>query len=321
MKNKKIIYIILLITLIVILIFIILLKSGKEKKSSEITREIKPVYGDIQIYISTTGDVQPQNRLEIKPQISGRIEKVLVNEGDKVRTGQVLAWMSSTERAALLDSARAQGKDVLKYWEEAYKPMPLVAPIYGEVIVRNIEPGQTVSVADSVIVLSDRLIVEAQVDETDIGKIKLKQRANITLDAYPDIKVGGRVDKISYESTIVNNVTIYKVDIVPDKVPSVFRSGMSANVDILTLDREHVITIPSEAVIQNHKGNFVLLEKNGEKELTPVNLGATDEKIIEIISGVSTNDKVLITTQKFIPPQNAAKQATSPFLPQRRRQR
>lgn len=318
MKNKNIIYIILLIIIFVTIFFII--QSGNKKETKETITIINPTYNNIQVFISTTGDVQPQNRLEIKPQISGRIEKVLVHEGDKVRAGQVLAWMSSTERAALLDSARAQGKEALKYWEDAYKPIPLVAPINGEVIVRNIEPGQTVSMSDSVIVLSDRLIVEAQVDETDIGKIKVNQKANISLDAYPDIKVGGRVDKISYESTIVNNVTIYKVDIVPDKVPSVFRSGMSANVDILTLDRQHVITIPSEAVIQNHKGNFVLLEKNGKKELQHINLGATDDKIIEITSGLSTNDKVLITTQKFIPPQNA-KQSTSPFLPQRRRQR
>jgi macrolide-specific efflux system membrane fusion protein len=51
----------------------------------------------------------PQNRLEIKPPIAGRAEEVLVNEGELVKAGQIIAWMSSTDRAALLDAARAQG--------------------------------------------------------------------------------------------------------------------------------------------------------------------------------------------------------------------
>ncbi len=317
MKTKKIG--IFLVALILLTGSIFYITGIKQKKlPDEVVKEISPVIGSIKTFISSTGTIMPKNRLEIKPPVNGRIESILVKEGDEVKTGDMLAWMSSTERAALLDSARAQGKKAFQYWEEAYKPIPLVAPINGEVIVRNIEPGQTVSVSDSVLVLSDRLIVEAQVDETDIGKIKINQGANISLDAYPDIKVGGRVDKISYESTIVNNVTIYKVDIVPDKVPSVFRSGMSANVDIITLNRKNVLTIPNDALIQNNGSRFVLREKNGKKELTQIGLGATDDKDFEVISGLSTNDTILITTLKFIPQQNT-KQSTSPFLPQRRR--
>src|SRR4051794_37657463 len=83
--------------------------------------------GEMKITILSTGVVQPENRVDIKPPIAGRVEKVLVNEGDVVKKGQVIAWMSSTERAALLDAASARGEDELKQWEEMYKPTPILA--------------------------------------------------------------------------------------------------------------------------------------------------------------------------------------------------
>ena len=138
-------------------------------------KEVNPATGGIQTIITATATVQPQNRLEIKPPINGRIDKILVEEGEKVKIGQTLAWMSSTERAALLDAARARGPDEMKYWEDVYKPTPLIAPIDGDVIVSKDEPGQTVTSSDVVVVLSDQLIVQAHVDETDIGKIKVGQ--------------------------------------------------------------------------------------------------------------------------------------------------
>ncbi len=295
-------------------------KIKQNKPSDEITREISPVYGNIRIFISTAGTVQPQNRLEIKPPVNGRIEKILVKEGDKVKTGQTLAWMSSMERAVLLDAARAQGEETLKYWQEAYKPTPLIAPIDGEVIVRSVEPGQTVASGDAVIVLSDRLIVKAQVDETDIGKVKPSQTAIIGLDAYPQIKVKARVDHISYESRIVNNVITYEVDILPERVPEVFRSGMSANVDITERSRKNVLLIPLDAAKKEGEENFVLLSRGKGKQPVKrkVELGMFDERNVEIISGVEAADKILIVTQRYFPAQNITP-GRNPFMPFGRR--
>src|SRR3990167_307221 len=118
--------------------------------------------GDIETVVLTTGGVEPQNRVEVKPPIGGRIEDILVREGASVRRGQIVAWMSSTERAALLDAARMKGPEEVARWSELYKPAPLVSPIDGAVIARSVEPGQSVTSADPVVVLSDRLIVKAQ---------------------------------------------------------------------------------------------------------------------------------------------------------------
>jgi len=320
MKNKKII--------IGIIILVILgaaiwwkVKAGQNSADKETTTIVTPVYGDIQTLVSTTGTVLPENRLELKPPISGRVEQILVAEGDAVKKGQTLAWLSSTERAALLDAARAEGDAAVKYWEDVYKPTPLISPIDGEVIVKSIEAGQTVTASDAVLVLSDRLIVKAQFDETDIGKVKVGQPAMISLDAYPDIKVKGKVQHISYESSVVSNVTIYTVDIVPDKVPYSFRSGMSANVDVLNGSRENVLTIPLEAVKQDKEGSYVLVQEGPKAKPVQRSIitGLSNSTSVEVTDGLSTADKVVVQSKTYQP---TAETTTSgnPFMPSRPRQ-
>ena len=269
---------------------------GSSGETGEVTEEVRPERGSIRVQVSTSGMVKPQNRLEVKPPISGRIEEILVEEGDSVKKGDVLAWMSSTTRALLLDAARLEDPEKAREWEDVYKPAPLVAPMSGTVIVRSAEPGQTVTSQDSPFVLADRLIVQAQVDETDIGQVKEGQRAVITLDAYPNKKVRAVVGAIAYESRVVNNVTTYEVDILPERVPEVFRSGMSANVDITVAEEEDVLLLPVEAVKQR-KGKRHVLVKEGEKAepiSRTVEVGISDGKMIKIISGLNEEDVVLI---------------------------
>lgn len=320
MNKKHRARIILLIAFLALAGLIIGLRGNRPNSSA--VKEISPFYGSIRVSISATGIVQPQNRLELKPPISGRIEDILVREGEKVSAGQILAWMSSTERAALLDAARAQDEAAVKYWQEVYKATPLIAPINASVIVRAVEPGQTVTASDAIIVLSDRLIVKAQVDETDIGKIKSGQPAIISLDAYPQIKQRAVVDHIAYESKVISNVTIYEVDILPESTPGVFRSGMSANVEIIQENKDNILLVPLEAVRQDKAGNFVLLsQRRGRKPLERrIELGIFDDKNIEIISGLEEYDKILVSLQKYLPPQNT-RSGSSPFMPPGRRGR
>ncbi len=292
----------------------------KEKRSSdEIVKEITPTIGTIKTFISCTGTVLPKNRLEVKPPVNGRIERILVREGDKVKIGQILAWMSSTERAALLDAARGKGEETLQYWEGVYKPIPLPAPIDAEVIVAKTQPGQTITTADAVLVLSDQLIVRAQVDETDIGKIKPDMKAVITLDAYPDEKINASVEHIYYESKTVNNVTIYEVDLTTQEVPMFFRSGMNASVDFIEQSKENILLIPKEAVYKENGNNYVLIKQNNGKEplKKQVMLGISDDKNVEAISGITENDRMILTTKRYSLPKSTT--GKNPFMPTRRR--
>jgi len=291
--------------------------KSKSSSTNESQKIINPHYGSIQTIITTTATVLPKNRLEIKPTVNGRVEKVLVQEGDMVKTGQILAWMSSTDRAALLDAARGEGLEELKKWEDVYKPIPLMAPIDGQVIVATTQPGQTVTTTDAVVVLSDHLIVRAQVDETDIGKVKLNEDAVISLDAYPDTKIKAVVDHIYYESTTVNNVTIYNVDLLAKEVPLFFRSGMNANVDFIVQRKNNILLLPVTAITQKDDQSFVLLEKSDQAKpvMQVVQTGISDDKKIEIVSGLKEDDNVIVKSKKFS--LNKGKTGSNPFMASR----
>lgn len=296
------------------------MKAQSAAPDNDLTREIKPAIGNIQNVISSTGTVLPKNRLEVKPSVNGRVDEVLVKEGQSVKAGETLAWMSSTERAALLDAARGQSEEALRYWQEVYKAIPLISPIAGEVIVAKTQPGQTVTTADPVVVLSDRLIVRAQVDETDIGKIKDGQRAVVSLDAYPDTKIPAAVGHIYYESKTVNNVTIYEVDLLPQEVPAFFRSGMNATVDFTAQSKDNVLLIPGEAVLREKNGNFVLVkDAGGQPQQRAVQLGIADDKNVEVLSGVDAYDTILVKTKKYTLPKNNV--GTNPLMPIRNQRR
>jgi len=297
----------------------IMMTRKKDKKQNVQTVEIVVSKGSIRATIATTGAVGPQNRLELKPPIGGRLEELLVKEGDKVKAGQIIGWLSSTERAALLDAARARGEKELAYWREVYKPTPVIAPIDGEVIVSKIEPGQTVGADTPVVVLSDRLIVNANVDETDVGKIKEGLVAEVKLDAYPDVKATGKVDHVSYESKVVNNVTIYEVDIACDTIPDVFRSGMSAEVKIISGDKENVLLLPDEAITREKGESFVFLNDGKSKEGTRrrIKTGTTDDTNVEVVDGLKEGDKILYTKKNFSVSDLKGPPQASPFLPSR----
>ena len=282
--------------------------------------EIHPSRGTISSSVSTTGAVEPQNRVKIQSSVGGRIEEILVQEGRLVKKGAVLAMLSSTERAALLDAAKLQGKSEQSYWENVYKKTAVIAPMDGQVIVRSVDPGQTVTTSDSLFVLSDRLIVKAFVDETDLGRVKIGQKALIGLDAYPDIRVNGVVEHIYYESHLQNNVNIYNVDVIPDRIPDVFRSGMSANIKIIVLEKNGALLLPISAV-QNRNGKTFVRQKSDDAEkgrrYTKVETGMQDGSNIEILDGLTENSVVLMPDTTLVLPKN--KGGSNPFTPQQRR--
>lgn len=266
--------------------------------------------GSVELRVTSSGVVQPQNRLDIKPPIAGRIEDVLVQEGDIVKRGQILAWMSSTERAALIDAARARGADEVKRWEAYYKATPIIAPINGTIIQRSIEPGQTFSSQDAVLVMSDRLTIKAQVDETDIAQIKLQQTARITLDAYPDHNVPGRVTQVAYDATTVNNVTTYVVDVLPDEVPPFMRSGMTANVSFLSDRHDDILILPAQAIQRKATKAYVLLPNGPLVKEQEIEVGLSDGKLTEIRSGLTQGDRVVVAK-----PADVGEKKTNPFVP------
>ena len=278
-------------------------KLGKRREGGPRTVEVTE--GSIRQTVDATGSVSPLNRVEIKPPISGRVEQLLVDEGDRVQEGQVLAWMSSSDRAAILDAARGQGPEVLKHWQDAYKPTPIVAPLSGVIILRNVVVGQTVDASAVLFAMSDTLIVVAQVDESDIGRVHMGMPAQITLDAYPNRSIDGKVFDILYEGKNVSNVITYGVKVKSAQVPAFFRSQMTANVSFIVSSKENAVLVPASVIqdLPNGSKQVLLPDAEGKPQARQITTGIESGDKIEVTSGLEAGDQVLMTRGKYVPQQ------------------
>ena len=276
-------------------------KKSHRRRFDQNVQKVQAALGTIQDTIQSTGEVQPLNRVEIKPPISGRIEQLLASEGDHVKAYQILGWMSSTDRAAILDAARAKGPDELKHWQDAYKPTPIIAPLDGTIILRNVVVGQTVDSTVVIYAMSDKLIVKADVDETDIGRVRIGQPATIMLDSYPDAPIDGDVFQILYEGVTSNNVITYGVKIEPKHVPKFFRSQMTANIKLITKKKENVVLLPEAAITPSANGDRVVMVPGDKGQPTSrvVQVGIENGDQAEITDGVQNGDTVLIVRRRY----------------------
>ncbi len=324
-RRKLIIWI---ITSAIALTTVAYLVYNNKRKSSTVYTEYTITRGDLEISVQASGTVQPENRLVVKPQIAGRVDEILVDEGKSVKAGQILAWMSSNDRAALMDMAKSAGPAEQQRWNEIYKPSPIIAPLGGVVISKQVERGQTVSTGDTVFIISDRLIVLAQVDETDLSKIKLGQSAEIRVDAYNDQPITGRVIRIAYESRQVNNVTIYEIRILPTETPLFMRSGMTASVKFMQQRINQALLFPASMVpsaigkeqnpltskpYNSLQINLLVKSSNPKIPATErsVTLGSNNGKFYEIVDGLQEGDIILRADQTISESQNS----TNPFSP------
>ncbi len=250
---------------------------------------VKVERGPMRVTLRESALVAPEHRLTITPPIPGRMDTILVANGEAVKQGQILAWISSTSRAALMDAARAQGGKELKYWEDIFKPAPLVAPLDGHIISTAVVPGQVVVTAQTVFTMSDHLIVQAFLDETDLSQTWLGQPVDITFDSFPDAHLTGKVHEIAFDATTVNNVTTYQVNIYLDNTPAYVRSGVSANVFLLISDRKDVLKIPTDAI--SPEGTVMVVPGADEAPVErSLELGQSDGEWTEVKSGLVEGD-------------------------------
>lgn len=263
--------------------------AWKMKSSAPVYEYQQVERGDLRVTLQQTGTVVPEHKLTVTPPIGGRVDSVEVDDGDMVKQGQVLAWISSTERAALIDAARSAGEKEYNYWKDIYKAAPLLAPLDGRIISTQVVPGQVVVAAQSAFVMSDRLIVQASVDETDLFQIKKDQRVEVTLDGFPKARLKGRVNKIGYDAVTVNNVTTYKVEVELDETPDFVRSGLTSNVFFLIAEAGKVVRIPVDALVS--QDSVWVARANGAKpELKKIETGLGNGRFVEVKSGLAEGD-------------------------------
>lgn len=266
-------------------------------------RWIEAKAGPVEDAVEATGSVTAFNRIEIRAPIGGRVDELLVDEGDAVKAGRTVAWMSSNDRAAILDAARARGPEELKKWQDSYKATPIVAPLSGAVILRNVVVGETVGSGTVFLAVADELIVLAQVDESDIGRLKVGMEARIVLDAYPGSPVPGKVFDILYEGKNVQSVITYGVKVRPRRVPDFFRSQMTANVTFIIGRKDRAVLVPAGAVTSGQEGARLVMVRGPEGKPVPrtVSTGLEVGDRVEIVSGLEAGENVLLARGRYVP--------------------
>jgi HlyD family secretion protein len=158
---------------------------------------------------------------------------------------------------AQLNVAKAQveqQKAALNQEETTLSYTRILSPVDGTVISRNVDIGQTVAASFQTPTLFSiaqdltRMQIDTNVDEADIGKIKVGQTVRFTVDAYPDSPFPGRVSEIRNAPTTIQNVVTYAVVVKVANPELKLKPGMTANVSIITALEKGVIKIPNAAL-------------------------------------------------------------------------
>jgi RND family efflux transporter MFP subunit len=205
----------------------------------------------------------------------------------------------------------------------------VTSPMNGVIIKKGVELGQTVTSGVSsfnegtaLFTVADlkSLIIRVNLNEVDIAKIAVGQPVRITLDAYPQKVFTGKVTFVSPAADLVEKIKVFKVEIALDELGDHFKTGMSANVEILGEKRDKAVSIPLEA-LQRKEGNTVAYRlKKGLKpqkvaaardglagrnkfswlsdhwkeyfDVVPVKAGVATLERVEIVAGLRSGDQV-----------------------------
>lgn len=183
----------------------------------------------------------------------------------------------------------------------ALKYATLLTPISG-IVTRLDTPvaGVNITPSTAVFTISDpeSLYFKADIDETDIGKISISQDVTITLDAYPNEEFTGRIERINIISiTTSGGGTAFPVEIqIPKNKDLRFKIGMNGDVAVKIEERKDTLTLPVSAVQKEKEKAFVFIMKNGQKIKSPITAGIETEEDIEILSGLSEGEDVLLSS-------------------------
>lgn len=377
-KRKK--TIILAAVILIIGLIIILNLTSQREKSVKVNVE-KVEKQDLTSIISASGEVKPKKNVNISAHLPGRIVKIGVEEGQRVKAEDFLLKLDSTQYEANADRDRAlirsnqaeliKAEAILKRDENFYLRQKKLydeklisreqleaaeaqfdiskaqhesimfqikqaeaslqstldnlektvynSPIDGIITSLRVEEGEialvgTMNNPGTVLMsIADLSVmeVEVEVDETDVVFVEMGQKAAVTVDAFPDTIIKGKVTEIgssALQTTTVNQESKdFKVVITLDDPPANLKPGLSASADIITAEKSQVLTIPISAVVMKEteeesssliegkkqiEGVYVL---EGERaKFKPIKKGIMGEMNVEITSGLEEEMTIIV---------------------------
>lgn len=324
-------------------------QRAKEAAAVETTEVIRM---DLKSTVSATGTIRPVHSVEVSSKITARIKSVLVKENDEVTAGQTVALLDGKDYEAKRDQAQYKvtntrakyervsylysiGADTQEQLEDArlnydtavsslseaesdMNEMTITAPMSG-VVVGEPKTAGTMAVQGSdnptvimrIADLSSKQI-QAKVDETDIGNVKVGQTATFTVDSYTGKTFTARVSKISQtdtgnswdtsnsssssSSSSSASVIYYYVTLDVDDPDNELLPAMTARVEINTADRPGALVVPISALKTDANGSYVVVKNpDGSQENRHVETGIYSDEYVEILDGLSEGEQIVNT--------------------------
>lgn len=329
-------------------------KQEEAKKPVVNTAQVQ--YMSMKSIVSATGTIKPVESVEVSSKITARVKQVLVKENDTVTQGQTVALLdgkdyeTQKEQAEFtlknakiiydrtnylynigakskedLDNAQYNYDTAQSKLEEAESNLSetvIVSPMDGVVIGEPVTDGTMAVQGNSnptvIMRIADlsRKQIFAKVDETDIGSVRVGQKATFTVDAYNGKTFTATVSKISQtdmdNSWNISNsssssssssaaVIYYSVTLDVDDPEGLLMPSMTARVEIETANKDSALAVPLSALKTDKNGTYVIVIKDdGTTENRYVETGIYGDEFVEIVNGLSENEKVDVTMVKKI---------------------
>jgi RND family efflux transporter MFP subunit len=306
--------------------------EAAEDKEIPVPVEVAEVTtGAISSYISATANLVAEDQVKVLAEAEGRIERLQVEEGDRVSKGQVLAVLvqdeakianakvelKATNTGAALERAResfAQGLisseafDKLKMDDEIARQevaeaewrlakTVIRAPFTGRITERFITLGQHLRPGDELFTIADYdpLVARIYLPERDVLELEPGREVRITLAAETGLSFIGRIRQIA---PVVDTATgTVKVTVEAVQPPSGVRPGAFVSIDIVRERHAAALLLPRESVIRELRTAHVFVSENDLAVKKAVELGLEEGDVVEVLSGLADGDKVVIAGQ------------------------
>ena len=199
---------------------------------------------------------------------------------------------------AAAEASLAQAQAALALAELSVEKATLYAPFDGVLAAVNVEVGEMSSggpLPAFTLLDTSRFQVALDVDELDVGLLSPDQAARVTLDAFPDVEIPGRVESVSPAATVFCGIVNYRVVIDLDPTDAPIRPDMTVNVTIVVNELTDVLRIPSWVVrVDRDTGQTYVNQRVGEEIVrTDVVLGVRHAGVVQVLDGLSEGDEAI----------------------------
>lgn len=290
-----------------------------------------PTREDIFATYHATATIGSEGDAPVPARVAGEVVELLVEEGDWVEQGDVLARLDG-ERLRLemlsaradLDMARGEYEryvdlnnrglvsesmfDGLRYDLDAleatyklaklnYNYSSIRATISGYVSARNIKLGQSIRVNDETFRITDtgQLIAYLQIPQTELGKFAAGHSAALSVDSEPDQMYAAEIVRISPTIDVRNGT--FRATAVINNDAGELAPGMFARFTIAYEKHEDAIVIPAQALVEEDEETAVYVVSNGEVSRRLIETGVANGDVVEVLSGLAENEQIVVVGQ------------------------